>query len=102
MEPVLTKLMQMEPSRYHFIRDKSQQDCIGFIAQDVKQLFPELVDALPVYDSTSKNTSDWYGMNYSGLGVITVKAIQEQQQIIALLQKEIDALKKRLDAVEGK
>lgn len=102
LEPVLDKLMKMQPSRYHFIKDKSQQDCIGFIAQDVKQLFPELVDTRPVYDSTSKTTSDWYGMNYSGLSIIAIKAIQEQQQIIVQQQKQIDALMKRLDAVERK
>ncbi len=102
MEPVLGKLMKLEPARYHFINDASQRNCIGLIAQDVNALFPEVVDIRNVYDSTTKNAADWYGMNYAGLGVLAIKAIQEQQNIITQQQQQIDALTKRLDAIERK
>lgn len=102
MEPILDKIMSLTPSRYHYIRDKSQTNCIGFIAQDLNTQFPELVDSIPVYDSTTRTNTDWYGINYSGLGVIAIKAIQEQQKLIVDLQKEIADLKRRLEFVEKK
>jgi len=54
---------------------KDEQFYDGFVAQDVMKIFPNLV-----YHNVNKERKvDVYTMNYSGFGVIAIKAIQEQQ-----------------------
>ena len=73
---------------------------IGFIAQEMNVVFPEFVS----YDKDN----DIYSLNYAGLSVIAIKAIQEQQKIIEELKaqlasekmertKEIDRLSKQVE-----
>ncbi|MEM7102793.1 MAG: tail fiber domain-containing protein [Bacteroidota bacterium] len=94
---VLSKLMQVEPSRYQYIdNNPTNKESIGFIAQDFKAHFPELV--FIVEDERSKGV---HALNYSGMSVLAIKAIQEQQQMIDNQQEEIDELKARLAAIEA-
>jgi hypothetical protein len=71
-----TNFMQLEPLTYQFIADKEHKSNIGMIAQDVKAIYPELVK----YNTDE----DLYHMDYSGFGVIAIKAVQE-------LKAEVDA-----------
>ncbi|MES2796623.1 MAG: tail fiber domain-containing protein [Bacteroidota bacterium] len=85
IEPIsdlLQKTMQLKPSKYFYksSRNIAKNKSIGFIAQDVEKIFPEIV-----YDSDD----GLKGLNYSAFGVIAVKAIQEQQQIINQLQDKL-------------
>lgn len=97
IDDVLPSLLRLTPSRYRYIDAGPESPVsIGFIAQDVQPLFPDLV--------SEKN--DYLGINYSGFSVITVKAIQEQQELIneqasqiADLQREVEALKKILEEI---
>lgn len=84
----------MQPSSYVFKDDKSAQNCLGFIAQDVKKIFPELVDVRSI--AGDNTITDLHGINYAGFGVITIKAIQEQQQQIEKLTKKIELLEQKL------
>jgi len=63
--------------------DIERKNHLGFIAQDVKEIIPEAVE----YDEET----DLYSMSYTALIPILVEAIKEQQ-------KQIDALKKELNA----
>ncbi len=65
---------------------------LGFMAQDVEPLFPELVEI---------NEDGFYGLNYDGFGVVAIKAIQEQQKIIETQQSEIDQLKNEINAIKA-
>ncbi|MFH2143458.1 MAG: tail fiber domain-containing protein, partial [Bacteroidota bacterium] len=87
-EPVLHKVLKLEPVSYRLNHaDVNSQKTIGFIAQDVQKLFPELV----------KNREDGYfGLNYDNFGIIAIKAIQEQQEEIEALKIEIEQLKQLL------
>jgi hypothetical protein len=103
MAPILSKVLQLNPMTYQYkLNNPENETSLGFLAQEVKPLFPELVHVakgkVPGYD----NISDLHSINYSGFGIIAIKAIQEQQQIIQDQQKQIDGLIKRLDAVEMK
>lgn len=103
MAPILSKVLQLNPMTYQYkLNNPENEISLGFLAQEVKPLFPELVHVangkVPGYD----NISDLHSINYSGFGIIAIKAIQEQQQIIQHQQKQIDELIKRLDAVEMK
>lgn len=66
-------------------KDKVRKDNIGFIAQDVMKIAPELV----ITDPASGN----YAINYNGFIPMLVEALKEQQVIIESLQYEIQELK---------
>jgi len=65
--------------------EEGNQD-IGFIAQDVLSLIPEIV-GVPENDET-----DLYSLDYTKLTPVLVKAIQEQQTIIEDLKTRIEVL----------
>jgi hypothetical protein len=93
--PVMPKLMQLQAKTYHYKTQSSSEPLVhGFLAQQVETLFPDLVCFNP--DAGLK------GLDYSGFGIIAIKAIQEQQQQIDARNKEIDELAKRLEALEKK
>ncbi len=101
LQPVLDRVMQLKPVDYLYNEQKStEKKVIGFVAQEVKPLFPEIV-----VDSEE----DKLGITYGATGVIAIKAIQEQQKtieeqkdriekmelMIQQLAKEVDELKKK-------
>ncbi|MHC1774160.1 MAG: tail fiber domain-containing protein [Lentimicrobium sp.] len=90
---LLQKVMELKPVSYQFnqIPDQTRRS-IGFLAQEVEQVFPELVNL-----SKGDGTEEMYTLDYSGFGIIAVKAIQEQQKIIEDQQKQIDELKRMVE-----
>jgi hypothetical protein len=96
---VLNKVMQLQPVQYKMKHNnQSNRVSIGFIAQDVKDFFPGLVHEIPNSDS-DKNEDNLLAVSYSGFGVLAIKAIQEQQQIIEILQARIATLEMKLNPV---
>lgn len=98
MSDIMEKLMLLNPKRYRFAADtihKSHYN--GFLAQEVEKIFPELVTSLG--DGGSNET---YTMDYSGFGVIAIKAIQEQQAVIENQQLQIDELRSLINAMQKK
>jgi len=98
-EGVLDKLNQINVVNYNYKRDPSKQMTTGFIAQELEPLFPQFVH--------SEGENSKLGVNYSGLSVIAIQAIQEQQQIIGEQEKqiqrqaeEINELKRRFGQLE--
>ncbi|MEP6796083.1 MAG: tail fiber domain-containing protein, partial [Saprospiraceae bacterium] len=75
---VLSNVMKLEAKSYSYIADTEHKLCIGFIAQDVEPIFPQLVTP----PSTTGGREINYTMNYAGFGVLAIEAIQEQQKII--------------------
>lgn len=85
----LEKIMALQAKSYHFKHDENKtQKSYGFMAQDVKEIFP---DAVITNDSEE---SDLMAVKYQNLNVFAIKAIQEQQALILELQRQIDELKK--------
>ena len=78
LDNVMDKVMQMSPKSYRFKSDDAGERQIGFLAQEIERIFPEIVD----YDAEN----DRYALSYTDFSVVAIKAIQEQQ-------KEIEALK---------
>ncbi|GIV34020.1 MAG: hypothetical protein KatS3mg031_1555 [Chitinophagales bacterium] len=121
---VLNKVMQLKPIYYrwekyhHDSRGKlegtgqiSDNRDMGFIAQDVYKLFPEIVSR------PEDETRDSWAMDYARLTVVLTKAIQEQQRLLeeeknahnktqaelAELKKEVEKIKRELKKLpEGK
>ncbi|MBV6443114.1 MAG: tail fiber domain-containing protein [Haliscomenobacteraceae bacterium CHB4] len=96
---ILNKFMQLRPVSYHYtVENETDKRSLGFIAQDVQALFPELVG-----ESRARNGSETYlSLNYAGFGILAVKAIQEQQQQIETLKAENEALRKRMESFEAR
>jgi len=106
LAPVLEKINRLKAYNYRYLDcQESDRKVNGFMAQDLLSEFPELV--YQRYDRTIDKPL--YTVDYSGFGVLAIKAIQEQQAIIEQQQTEIDVLKqqqadilKRLNALEKK
>ncbi len=73
----LNEVLQLKPRSYKMIEDNSDQ--IGFIAQEIEEILPELV-------STSERGMK--GLSYGQITAVLAKAIQE-------LKAEIDELKNK-------
>jgi hypothetical protein len=87
--PKLDGLMQLRVVNYNLKTDPDAK-MLGFVAQEVEQVFPGLVDN----DGEATGDSDFYkSVKTTVLVPMLVKAIQEQQAIITQLQADVAALK---------
>ena len=103
MGTVLKKVLSLNVMSYQMIyNNPANNRSFGLIVQEVKEIFPEIVDETPsVADKSIPGTLNYQmGISYSQIGVIAIKAIQEQQQIIEQQQKQIDMLVNKLNALE--
>ncbi len=93
METILPKLKLLEAKRYEFKQNNPEHiQSIGFLAQDVQQIFPELI-TVNKNNEGNPQVENQLGMDYAGMSVIAIKAIQEQQAQIEALKAEITALR---------
>lgn len=100
IDNVLSKVNEMNIFQYEFKYNNPQhKSSIGVIAQELQQSFPELVS---VNESNEGNTlvENQLGVDYAGLSVVAIKAIQEQQKIIDEQQRRIDNLIQRIESLE--
>jgi hypothetical protein len=77
----LNEVMKLKPKSYKMIDDDLEQ--IGFIAQDVEELLPELVG------TSERGMKGW---SYGNLTAVLTKAIQELNQKINEQQQTINSL----------
>jgi len=87
----IEKIKQISGYRYNFKREIFPEDLseeivadytkpqIGFLAQEIEKVFPELV-------THSEKEGDFYSMNYDGMIPVLLEAIKEQQTQIEKLQ----------------
>jgi Chaperone of endosialidase len=101
LSTITDKFMQLEPVEYEMKdHNTTHEKIFGFIAQDVKRSFPELV-AVSGDTIKSYGLTDLHGLNYNGFNAITIKVLQEQQQLIRQMQEENQALRKRILSAEA-
>jgi len=91
-EGLLEKVNQINVVNYNYKRDPSKRMTTGVIAQELEPLFPQFVH--------SEGEDSKLGVNYSGLSVIAIQAIQEQQQMINRQEQEMLRQKQRLQQQE--
>ena len=84
LESQTDKLQKLKPVSFDW-KENSKAD-VGFIAEEVKEIYPELV---------SEENGETQGIQYSKLTAILVKAVQDQQKQIDELKEEIFILKKK-------
>jgi len=85
LEDVTSTLMKLEPSSYE-MKTTPGKKSIGFIAQNIKDNFPELVEHY------KNEEEDKYLVNYSGLIPVITKALQEEQNTINKLEDRLSRL----------
>lgn len=99
----LDKIMQLRPVEYEMKYDNpAHEKTIGFIAQEVNKLFPELVTLFPNTVTKGVTIDDFHALNYNAFKILAVKAVQEEQELINDLQTRHDEIIRRLEAVEKK
>ncbi len=81
---------KLRPVNYNWKDINDDNLHYGFIAQELKLIFPNSV----VYGEETDSTS--LGVNYSEIIPILTKAIQEQQEIIENQNREIEIIKNKL------
>ncbi|HSK13046.1 MAG TPA: tail fiber domain-containing protein, partial [Phnomibacter sp.] len=97
LHPVMEKLMQLEPVTYEMKNENpGHVRSIGFIAQNVQPLFPQLVS------TNMPGEEDLLGLEYNGFGVLAIKGIQEEQQQIEQLMQNMNDAAARLKVLEQK
>ena len=92
----LEKVLDLRPVTYNWKTHPDGDPLAGFIAQNVRDLFPQFTHDIAWRDGGTR-----LGVNYSFLVVPAIKAIQEQQDIIDQQGKDIKALIKRIELLEA-
>ena len=105
---ILKRLVQLDVKNYQW-KDAQGKDPvkIGFIAQDVQPLFPELVGSMTDPDTNKTSLT----LKYADLGAVAIgglkelkaemeTTIAEQNKLIAKQNKLIEALQKRIETLE--
>ncbi len=101
----LNQLMQLKPVTFRWNNNQVDNNSkhLGFIAQDLQEVIPEVVvDSQWVGEDGS--TKSWQkapllGVNYAEVIPVLVKSIQEQQAIIEKQNKELEQQKALLESV---
>lgn len=85
----LNEVMAMQPMKYHynFEGDSVTKKHIGLIAEDINEIVPEVV---------AVENGKCLGMDYSSLVPVLIKAMQEQQTMIAAQNEKIAVMEAKL------
>jgi hypothetical protein len=92
---VLDKICAIRPVTYNynelsgFDEETRARRISGFIAQELMEVFPEMVGTI------KKDDVEYYDTNLSNLTLYLVKAIQEQQALITSLQARLETLENK-------
>jgi len=82
----LDKVLQLRGVNYEWKETENHVEGLqmGFIAQEVEEVIPEIVD----------NSGDYYSMQYAPITALLVEAVKEQQKMIKELKTRIEELEK--------
>jgi len=101
LENVLDKIDSIKGVRFKYKDDPTEKEHLGVIAQDVRQVFPELVD--------ETGDSDYLNVKYALLAPVAIQGLKEMKEIVHHQQETIERqeelirrLSARLDAIEDK
>jgi flagellar biosynthesis chaperone FliJ len=99
----LDEVMKLQAVTYNWKDNDDKRLQLGFIAQDVEKVVPEIVTKSGISDEEferlekkGEKVTDTYGMQYTGLIPVLVKAIQEQQKVIEDNASRISQLENKL------
>jgi hypothetical protein len=84
----LVEVLKLRPVMYDWKEEKRGCNNIGFIAQEVQELIPEVVNESIMLNGKEGETK--LGVEYNKMIAVLTKAIQEQQEQINELKQKID------------
>lgn len=87
----LIKTQSLKPVSFVMKDEEEKRKELGFIAQDVEEIFPELV----------VDNGEFKSLNYIGMIAPLVATVQERQIQIDELRRQNNALLTRIEALEG-
>lgn len=96
LDTTLQKILQLNPASYNRIDTPGIPE-IGFIAQEVMEIFPEVVRI----KKDDKFEDGLMMLDYNSFAAILTKGIQEQQAIIEEKDKQIKNLEEKLSRIEA-
>lgn len=92
----LNQILQLKPVRYNWNQDTDKsKKSIGLIAQDLKEVIPEVVHE-------PEDKDELLGVNYSELIPVLIKGMQEQQDLIKELQSQLTTQNQKIADLEKK
>jgi flagellar biosynthesis chaperone FliJ len=104
----LDEIMKLQAVTYNWKDNDDRRLQLGFIAQDVEKIVPEIVTKSGISDEEferlekkGEKVTDTYGMQYTGLIPVLVKAVQEQQKVIEEKVNRISQLEDKLLKMNG-
>ena len=83
------KLLKLRPKRYRLRRSSTNRTNVGFIAQQLEKLYPDLVQ--------KQEGNPHKSINYYGLLPYLIKGMQEMDQVNCEIEKQMDALLSSLE-----
>ena len=92
----LKQVMQLNPVTYIFKADSTNTHQVGFIAQEVQQIIPEVVTG----KEGDLSKGETLGIVYDNLVPVLTKAIQEQQALIEKLLAENSVMKAKVESID--
>jgi hypothetical protein len=93
----LDTVLSIPVREYSFRNSESNRRRIGFIAQEIYPIIPEIVSKGD--DGEYTESSRTWGIDYAGLSPVLVKAIQELNQQIESLKSENAELKRQSELI---
>ena len=101
LEYGLDAVLKIKPVKYQYNFDKSGLYTIGFIAEEVSEVIPEVVSHQnEEHKVVSREEGIPVSMDYSKMSAVLVNAVKEQYSKVQELNKNNEELKKRLARIE--
>lgn len=93
----LKEVMELRPVMYYYKSDRTNHKEVGFLAQEVQKIIPEVVSGF----EGDIEKGETLGLSYSNLVPVLTKAIQEQQAQIEALKMQNAALVKKTETIDN-
>ena len=101
LEYGLDDLLKIKPVKYQYNFEKSGLYTIGFIAEEVSEIIPEVVSHQnEEHKVVSREEGKPVSMDYSKMSAVLVNAVKEQHSKVEELKSNNETLKKRLAKIE--
>ena len=100
--PKLQDLLKVRVVNYNLKGTSNNNKHIGVIAQELEQIFPELISSheLTQEDISSGINENYKSVKYSCFSVILIKALQEEHEIINKLNSRIETLNEEYNSIK--
>ena len=88
----LANLLLIDGKRYSLKKDVTSKPKVGLLAQNILDVYPELVS----------ETNGILSVNYQGLVPVVINAIKEQQELIKAQDQLLEAHKQQINTLQKK